>query len=433
MRLPLIVTAPAGRLLMLLAAAGSIAEPAAAQAPPSLSDTISLTSGDIWSESSTPSVLGTPAGDPALNQSTITAIEPVAEEDASPFSMSGDATCNSCNGGDGVGGSFYNRCGCDTPLFPYLTGPGNCDNWCVGPHWNVEVDGMALRRTGVDWSGVEAIANGAGFATELLDNFNYGPGGRIFVTGYNDSDFGVQVGYEGINNYNATALFIDPNVDPIDPADDDVRSFDYQTTFNSIELNFMRRTTAPTKIFAGFRYVQADEDFTDAWTVAKTVPPASDPATTLPFTDTKNIWKLENRMFGFQLGALRDAWSLNKWFTIEPYGNGGVYYNNFKREQLQDTIDTLVTGPNSGTLAPGSTTSSFTQFGTSQTFSDISFIGEVGVTGVVRINQCVAIRGGYQALVMDGVGTGIDAYFEPGLTGETVLYHGARFGIEYQR
>ena len=39
----------------------------------------------------------------------------------------------------------------------------------------------------------------------------------------------------------------------------------------------------------------------------------------------------------------------------------------------------------------------------------------------------------YQALVMDGVGTGIDAYFEPGLTGETVLYHGARFGIEYQR
>ena len=21
-------------------------------------------------------------------------------------------------------------------------GPGNCDNWCVGPHWNVEVDGM---------------------------------------------------------------------------------------------------------------------------------------------------------------------------------------------------------------------------------------------------------------------------------------------------
>ena len=429
MRLPLIVTIPAGRLLMLLAAAGSVAEPATAQAPPSLSDTISLTSGDIWSESSTPSVLGTPAGDPVLNQSTLTAIEPVAEADASTFAMGDAATCNSCNGGNGVGGSFYNRCGCDTPLFPYLTGPGNCDNWCVGPHWNVEVDGMALRRTGVDWA---RIVDDVALDPALLDQFDYGPGGRIFITGYNDSDFGVQIGYEGINNYNATALFIDANGNN-DPADDDVRSFNYETTFTSIELNFLRRTTAPTKIFAGFRYVQADEDFTDASTVAKIVPAPSNPATTLPYTDTKDIWKLENRMFGFQLGALRDAWSLNKWLTIEPYGNGGVYYNNFKREQLQDTINTLVTGSNDVTLAPGSTSSSFTQFGTSQTFSDISFIGEVGITGVLRINQCVAIRGGYQALVMDGVGTGLDAYFEPGLTGETVLYHGARFGIEYQR
>ena len=414
---------------MLLAAA-SAAEPAVAQAPPSLSDTISLTSGDVWSESSTPSVLGTPAGDPVLNQSTLTAIEPVAEE-GSPFSMGGDANCNSCNGGDGTGGSFYNRCGCDTPLFPYLTGPGNCDNWCVGPHWNVEVDGMALRRTGVDWSGVEALANADGFATELLDDFGYGPGARIFVTGYNDSDFGLQVGYEGINNYNATALFIDPN--GAGPDDDDVRSFNYETTFNSLEINVMRRTTAPTKIFAGFRYVQADENLSDSITEAKTVPAASDPATTVAYADTRDLVKLENRLIGFQLGALRDAWALNKWLTIEPFGNGGVYYNNFKREDLQDTVDTLVTGPNPVTLAPASTSSSFNQFGSSNNFSEISFLGEVGVTAVFRINQCVAIRGGYQALVMDGVGTGIDAYFEPGLNGETVLYHGARFGFEYQR
>lgn len=428
MRLPLIVTVPAHRLLLLLAAAGSVVEPAAGQSPPSLSDTIALTSGDVWSEKSAPSVLGTPAGDPVLDQSTLV---PIVEEDSSYLEGVGDATCNSCNNGGGGGlGSFYNRCGCDTPLFPYLTGPGNCDNWCVGPHWNVEVDGMALRRTGVDWA---RVVDSVALNPALLDQFDYGPGGRIFVTGYNDSDFGVQIGYEGINNYNATALFIDPNVDPVDPDDDNVRSFDYETTFNSIELNFMRRTTAPTKIFAGFRYIQADEDFTDALTVAKSVPPASDPATTLPFTDTKNIWKLENRMIGFQVGALRDAWSLNKWLTIEPYGNGGVYYNNFKREELQDTIDTFVTGPDSGTLDPGTTSSSFTQFGTSQTFSDISFVGEVGITGVFRLNQCVAIRGGYQALVMDGVGTGLDAYFEPGLNGTTVLYHGARFGIEYQR
>lgn len=430
MRSPLVSTAAAWRLLFLFGGAVVAVDPAVAQSPPSLSDTIALASGDVWSENTPGTVMGTPAGDPVLSEGYLA---PISADDAAAMAAGGEIGCNSCNGGGG-GGAFYNRCGCDTPMFPYLTGPGNCDNWCVGPHWNVEVEGMALRRTGVDWSGVEALATATpGFATELLDNFGYGPGGRIFVTGYNDSDYGIQIGYEGINDYNATALFVDPNIDPDDPSDDNVRSFNYETTFNSIEMNFMRRTTAPTKIFAGFRYVQVDEDFADSLTQAKTVPAANDPALTDAYVDTRDLIKLENRMIGFQVGALRDAWALNKWLTIEPFGNGGVYYNNFKREDLQDTVDTLVTGPDTGTLAPAFTSSSFTQFGTSNNFSEISFLGEVGVTAVFRLNQCVAIRGGYQALVMDGVGTGLDAYFEPGLNGTTVLYHGARFGLEYQR
>jgi hypothetical protein len=422
MRLPLVVHAPARRLLLAFIAAGGLADDAVSQAPPSLSDTISLTSGDVWSEKSTPSVLGTPAGDPVLDRSTLV---PIAEESSGYLEGVGDATCNSCNGGGGGVGGFYNRCGCDAPLFPYLTGPGNCDNWCVGPHWNVEVDGMALRRTGVDWSGIEAIANGDGFATDLLDDFGYGPGARIFATAYNDSDFGLQIGYEGINDYHASALFSNNA--------DDVRSFDYQTTFNSLEINVMRRTTAPTKLFAGFRYIQIDEDFTDGLTQAKSVPPPGDPAGVFAFTDTKDIFKLENRLIGVQLGALRDAWSLNKWITIEPFGNGGVYYNNFKREELQDTVNTIVVGENDVTLAPGSTAVNYTQFGTTRNYSDIAFVGEAGINAVVRVNQCVALRAGYQALVMDGVGEGIDAFFEPGLNGSTVLYHGARFGVEYQR
>ena len=270
MRLPLIVTVPTRRLLLLLAAAGSVVEPAAGQAPPSLSETISLTSGDVWSESSTPSVLGTPAGDPVLNQSTITAIEPIADEDAGSFSTGGEVGCNSCNGGDGSGGSFYNRCGCDTPLFPYLTGPGNCDNWCVGPHWNVEVDGMALRRTGVDWT---PIVDLVGTDPSLLDQFDYGPGGRIFATAYNDSDFGIQVGYEGHQRLQRHRAVLPAMRRPT------CVPFDYETTFNSIELNVLRRTTAPTKLFAGFRYIQVDEDFTDRFVDGKSVPPPDDPPT----------------------------------------------------------------------------------------------------------------------------------------------------------
>ena len=423
MRLPLLSSATASRLLLAGASVWGAAHAATAQSPPSLSDTISLASGDIWSEKSAPSVLGTPAGDPALDQSTLTPMA-AAEFDAAAAGMA--SGCNSCNGNGtgGAGGGFssYNRCGCDAPLFPYLTGPGNCDNWCVGPHWNVEVDGMALRRTGVDWT---PIVNDVGLAPSLLDQFDYGPGGRIFVTGYNDSDYGIQIGYEGVNDYHASALF---------PDGPDLRSFDYQTTFNSAEINFMRRTTAPTKLFAGFRYVQVDEDFTDSFADGIVVPPAGNPPVTSTFVDTKDIYKLENRMIGFQVGAFRDAWALNRWLTIEPFGNGGVYYNNFKREELQDTVTTSITGVDTGPpVVGGSTSSTYTQFGTTQNFSDISFIGEVGITGVLRLSPCVALRGGYQALVMDGVGEGIDAYFAPGPNGSTVYYHGARFGLEYQR
>lgn len=417
MRTPL-VSAAVWRLLLLFGGVIVAVDPAAGQTPPSLSDAIALTSGDVWSEKSPATVAGTSANEPVLSSEYLT---PISADDVTALA-GGEIGCNSCNGGGG-GGAFYNRCGCDTPLFPYLTGPGNCDNWCVGPHWNVEVDGMALRRTGVDWGPIVADV---GLAPDLLDEFNYGPGARIFVTGYNDADFGLQIGYEGVNDYHATALF---------PNGADLRSFDYQTTFNSIEFNVMRKTTAPTKFFAGFRYVQVDEDFTDALTVGKTVPPPGNPPGIAAFVDNSQAFILENRLIGFQLGAYRDAWALNKWLTIEPTGNAGVYYNNFKREEIQRTTTTIVTGDDltTPTVIEGSQVVTVNQFGETRNFSDVSFLGEVGVTAVFRLNRCVAIRGGYQVLVMDGVGEGIDAFFEPGLAGSTVVYHGARFGFEYQR
>ena len=130
MRLPLVVHAPARRLLLAFIAAGGLADDAVGQAPPTLSDTISLTSGDVWSEKSTPSVLGTPAGDPVLDRSTLV---PIAEESSTLLDGVGDATCNSCNGGAGGGvGGFYNRCGCDAPLFPNLTGPGELVGDAIG-------------------------------------------------------------------------------------------------------------------------------------------------------------------------------------------------------------------------------------------------------------------------------------------------------------
>ncbi len=57
----------------------------------------------------------------------------------------------------------------------------------------------------------------------------------------------------------------------------------------------------------------------------------------------------------------------------------------------------------------------------------------MGITGVVRLNQCVALRSGYQLMLVDGMGQGLNAFFAPDFTRSTVLYHGLQFGIEYRR
>jgi hypothetical protein len=300
-----------------------------------------------------------------------------------PFSAAVGESCSSCNGGGAMDArGFYNRCGCDTPLFPWFTGPGNCDNWCVGPHWNVEMDGMFVHRENAGWSDLATSTH------EVVDEFDYGPGVRLFVTGYNYSNYGMQVGYEGVNDFKSRAII-------------DGDEVAYESTLNSLEINLLRRRAVPAKLFAGFRYVEIDESLID-----------TDDAT----TDTEGTF-VENRLMGFQIGAQRDAWQLNRWVTIEPFGNIGAYFNDFKREDLDFTFATS------------------TPTTAKREFTEIAYLGEAGVTSVLRINACLALRGGYQVMAFHGVSNALDTSLAAnnGFDPDQLIYHGARFGIEYQR
>jgi hypothetical protein len=178
-----------------------------------------------------------------------------------------------------------------------------------------------------------------------------------------------------------------------------------------------------------------DDDFVDFTTVNRVIPPPSDPpAPPVAYVDTGSGFFLDNRMIGLQGGAFRDMWRLNRWVTIEPFGNGGVYLNDFKREQINRTVTTIITGDDISTGANEfSQSSTEVVSSTIQEFSELSFVGEAGVTGVFRLNRCVALRAGYQVLVMDRVGLGIDAFLAPGLNATTLVYHGGHFGVEYVR
>jgi hypothetical protein len=375
MRTSLIFRAAVSCGLLGMAAATWFTSAYAAEELPSLSSAISSGEAQVWSA-------GDPAATlvgPALSGDYLSPI-PMNDADLAAGGVGAEQPCSSCNGGASNGLS-YNRCGCTRQVFPWIRGPGNCDNWCVGPHWNVELDGMFIHRDNADWS---RVVNNVGLTPDLLDQFQFGPGVRLFATGYNYNDYGVQVGYEGVNDFHATALFTN-------------RSIQYESALNSVEANIIRKTPTPLKVFAGARIVDIREDYTDLNTVS---------------TDS-NRFQVENLLMGFQIGAFRDAWQLNRWLTFEPYGNAGAYYNNFKRENIVFTS--------------GTTTA------VQRDFSEIAFLGEAGLNAIVRLNRCCALRAGYQAMVFSGVGEGLDAAFAQGLDPTTVLYHGVRFGVEYSR
>ena len=66
--------------------------------------------------------------------------------------------------------------------------------------------------------------------------------------------------------------------------------------------------------------------------------------------------------------------------------------------------------------------------------SDIAFLGEAALHAVYRINDCVALRGGYQILAVDGVAESLDAFFRPTtFAADTLFFHGWQFGFEYRR
>jgi len=144
---------------------------------------------------------------------------------------------------------------------------------------------------------------------------------------------------------------------------------------------------------------------------------------------------LENRLFGLQLGGRRDAWQFGERLTLQTYANAGLYINRFRRDDINLTITTTLTGDDTATTDITELTESSSSLSTTTRtdYNDFAFVGEAGLAAAWRLNHCTAVRLGYQILALDGVGTGLQASFVPGLSTETILFHGLQFGLEYRR
>ena len=340
--------------------------------------------------------------------------------------------CQSCGGASGL--TDYNRCGCSAGIFPWVEGPGSFDQWCVGPKWGVEANGLFFFREDPDFSGVTTnlIAAEPTTANVLEDPFEHGPGFRLFATAYNEAGYGFQVGYEGINSWTSSAIYTQaPAAAPV-PAI--TRTAIYDSNYNSAEVNFLTHQQSPWKLLTGFRYIQLDEDFLDRPLRDQALP--SSAAALLADTGSSHL--LSNHLFGFQLGTRRDGWNIGNRFFLETFASAGVYCNKFRRDDIFNTTTTVIVADDAGTADVNEfsqTSSTTTQTARRHDVNQIAFHGEAGVSGVWRLNPCTSLRGGYQILAVDGVGQAVNAFLSPnsGLDAQTLVFHGLQFGLEYRR
>ena len=230
-----------------------------------------------------------------------------------------------------------------------------------------------------------------------------------------------------VNDWKATRAFTNGTT---------AHTFDYESRINSLEINFLPHVPTTWKLFGGVRYLELSEDFIDSTIADKPLlNPANPPAAPAVVTDQIISDLLKNRLIGFQVGSLRDNWQWTGRLSVETFCNAGVYCNKFRRDDVTQDIATTLYGDDTSTPAVNETSQvvSTSQSSVRTDPAQMAFLGEAGITGVMRINSCVALRGGYQIMALDDVGEALAASLSPGLNPSTLVFHGLQFGVEYRR
>ncbi|HEX3601023.1 MAG TPA: BBP7 family outer membrane beta-barrel protein [Lacipirellulaceae bacterium] len=334
---------------------------------------------------------------------------------------------------------------------PYRQGPGMCDNYKVGPRWHFTFDGLVMQRDNTDTTALmtqmaaptDFVQGGIG-PNPQVENFGYGPGGRITFTSEVPRYVGyqVQAAYEGINDWDASIVFPkipivtdpgDPTATPpvpptIIPNSGEQRSLHYNSNYNSGEISWVTSCDENWHPFFGFRYIKLSERLEDRIDQVVPLPPL--PGESFTTLDQRNLFDIDNNLMGFQIGMLHEAWCINRRFTIEGFVDAGVYYNHIKYFNQMGSYTTVNTTPvNSGTF----TEISDAVNNDASDLSEISYTAEASLSGVCRLNKCWALRGGYQVLWMDNVHLADAAYLGNNNSGQTILFQGWHAGIECRR
>lgn len=356
---------------------------------------------------------------------------------------------SACDWGWGCGGS------------PFLPGPGKCDNWRVGPHWDGSVSGLVMFREDLDLNALAAAATAGGAFTPPTDpididspgtfsnNFEFAPGARLMLSSYYPQCRGYefQVGYLGVFGWDAGAFDPDVPVDgplPLPPGVEQQRSLTYQSVLHSLEFNAQSLSESPIATYGGVRYVFLGEDVNDLLEQNSQFPVAppnagADPPLVgdppLEVTDILRRVSVDNHMIGMHGGLRTDLLRLGQRFYLEGFVDGGVYCNVVTRKSGYSETRRYVAldDPSTGDVNEGVNNVDTNILDYRSERQQVAFVGEAMLGGVYEINRCTRARLGYQLLYLSGVELGYEAFEGAGPGDGDLFMHGWFAGVEYSR
>ncbi|QDV75448.1 hypothetical protein [Botrimarina mediterranea] len=345
----------------------------------------------------------------------------------------------------------------------YRPGAGRRDDWLVGPHWRVTVDGVVLSRGEADLAAilaeVEPIAPAVALPPlEFYNNFDHAAGARVLLTSEYPQFAGyeLQVGYLGAEKWTANAYWEEEPITAGDIAGMQRRQLVYDSRFHSGEINFQKMTPGYLKPFAGVRYIAFGESVSDINKQYTNVI-LPDPDITVPGDSLSSILaqqsngvEVDNNLIGFQSGLRLDMWRPTRRLHLTGFVSAGVYCNFIDRDRVSSSTVTVTTketvvdddnntplDPNDDTRSIDTTTNSLTtNVATSADGTRIAFTTEASLAATWRLSNTTALRGGYQAQFLGGVELAENLWTAPPpITAESdeLFLHGWFAGIEYRR
>jgi len=246
-------------------------------------------------------------------------------------------------------------------------------------------------------------------------NFSFAAGPQIYCTVHGNGNWDVEVGYLGIDGYDASAYrveagnaiqFVAPGFATAPVAVGDALRFDYFSRLYTAEANLKNRFGDRLTLMGGFRWAMLAERFEGSYFQ----PPPVNTAT--PFWQNR----VDNQLYGFQIGGQAVVFDSGR-LRIEAVAKGGLYGN----VAFQATTGTPPGAPEVSAIDHCA-----------------AFLGEASFTALWQASEHVALRIGYQALWLDGVALSPNQiHLTDVTTGEasvdaagTVFFHGAVVGCE---